>query len=147
MINDEQFERKVKACLDASLENNLGALDADTRKRLADSRNKALKSQALKSQALKSQALKSHALNSQSQCFAWLNPNYYLPAGALALCSLFAVILVLNPQDKGVQALQNDQVAVFELLNNADELEAMTDPDFYVWIDEGLNESSADEDV
>lgn len=137
MINDEQFERKVKACLDASLENNLGALDADTRKRLADSRSK----------ALKSQALKSHALNSQSQRFAWLNPNYYLPAGALALCSLFAVILVLNPQDKGVQALQNDQVAVFELLNNADELEAMTDPDFYVWIDEGLNESSADADV
>ena len=142
MINDEQFERKVKACLDANLDNNLGALDADTRKRLADGRSK-----ALKSQALKSQALKSHALNSQSQRFAWLNPNYYLPAGALALCSLFAVFLVLNPQDKGVQALQNDQVAVFELLNNADELEAMTDLDFYVWIDEGLNESSVDEDV
>ena len=142
MINDEQFERKVKASLDANLDNNLGALDTDTRKRLADGRSK-----ALKSQALKSQALKSHALNSQSQRFAWLNPNYYLPAGALALCSLFAVILVLSPQDKGVQALQNDQVAVFELLNNADELEAMTDLDFYVWIDEGLNESSADADV
>ena len=122
MSNDTQFERKVKTSLDA----NLDALDADTRKRLTDSRNK---------------AMKSHALNSKSQPFAWLNINSYLPAGALALCSLFAVFLVFNPQDKSVQVLLNDQVAVFELLNNADELEAMTDPDFYAWIDENLDES------
>lgn len=122
MSNDTQFERKVKTSLDA----NLDALDADTRKRLTDSRSK---------------AMKSHALNSKSQPFAWLNINGYLPAGALALCSLFAVFFVLNPQDKPVQVLQNDQVAVFELLNNADELEAMTDPDFYAWIDESLDEN------
>ena len=128
MSNNTQFEHKVKTSLDA----NLDALDADTRKRLTDSRNKAVKSQAL---------------NSKSQPFAWLNINSSLPAGALALCSLFAVFLAFNPQDKSVQVLQNDQVAVFELLNNADELEAMTDPDFYAWIDEGLNESSAEDDV
>lgn len=128
MSNDTQFEHKVKASLDA----NLDVLDADTRKRLTDSRSKAMKSQAP---------------NSKSQPFAWLNINSYLPAGALALCSLFAVFLAFNPQDKSVQVLQNDQVAVFELLNNADELEAMTDPDFYAWIDEGLNESSAEDDV
>ena len=45
-----------------------------------------------------------------------------------------------------MQALQNDQVAVFELLNNADELDAMTDPDFYAWIDESLGEN-LDKDV
>lgn len=116
MSNDTQFEHKVKTSLDA----NLDTLDADTRKRLTDSRRL--------------------ALNSKSQPFAWLNINHYLPAGAIALCSLFAVFLAFNPQDKKMQPLQNDQVAVFELLNNADELDAITDPDFYAWIDENLDE-------
>jgi hypothetical protein len=124
MSKDEQFERKVKASLDA----NIGTLDADTRRRLADIRKQAL-------------------INSQSQRFAWLNPSNYLPAGALALCSVFAVFLVFSPQNKDVQILQNDQLAVFELLNNPDDLEVMTDPDFYAWIDEDLIEINADGDV
>ena len=124
MSNDEQFERKVKASLDAKID----TLDADTRRRLA---------------AIRKQAL----TNSQSQHFAWLNPSNYLPAGALALCSIFAVFLVFSPQNNDAQTLQNDQLAVFELLNNPDELEVMTDPDFYAWIDEDLNEINADDDV
>ena len=122
MMSDEQFERKVKA----SLNNHVNGLDADVRKHLADCRRQ--------------------ALASKSQPFAWLNINSYLPAGALALCSLFAVFLLFNPQDNAVRVLPSDQVAVYELLNNAEELEVMTDPDFYAWIDESL-EDSLDKDT
>ncbi len=116
MINDEQFEHKVKA----SLDDNLSALDSDTRQRLADSRRQ--------------------ALNQKSQRFTWPSFNNWLPAGALALCSLFAVFLVFNPENNSVQSSQYEQVAVFELLTNAEALEEMTDPDFYAWIDENLEE-------
>ena len=117
MMNDEQFERKVKA----SLDNHVDGLDSDARKRLADCRRQ--------------------ALASKSQPFAWLNINSYLPAGALALCALFAILLLFNPQDNAVRVLASDQVALYELLNNAEELEVMTDPDFYAWIDESLDDS------
>ena len=40
-----------------------------------------------------------------------------------------------------MRVLPSDQVALYELLNNAEELEVMTDPDFYAWIDESLDDS------
>ena len=122
MMSNEQFERKVKA----SLDNHVNGLDADACKRLADCRRQ--------------------ALASKSQPFAWLNINSYLLAGAFALCALFATLLLFNPQDNAVRVLPSDQVAVYELLNNAEELEVMTDPDFYAWIDESL-EDSLDKDT
>ena len=116
MSSNEQFEQQVKASLDTHVE----ALDADTRKRLADIRRQ--------------------ALNAKTQPFGWFNVNNWLSASALALCSLFAVFLVFNPQNQETSPVQNDQVAVFELLDNAEELDAITDADFYVWMDEGLNQ-------
>ena len=115
--SDEQFEQQVKASLDA----NVDALDADTRNRLAKMRGQALNAQPFKLPE-------------------WLNVNNLLPASALALCSLFAVFLVFNPQNNDTLPAQNDQVAVFELLDNSEELDAITDADFYVWMDEGLNQ-------
>lgn len=113
---DKQFEQQVKASLDANVE----TLDADTRERLANMRRQ--------------------ALNAKTPSFKWSAFNALLPASALALCSLFAVFLVFNPQNNEVLPVQNDQVAVFELLDNSDELEAITDADFYVWMDENLNQ-------
>ena len=118
--SNEQFEQQVKASLDTHVE----ALDADTRKRLADIRRQALNAQS----------------NSKTSLFGWLSINNFLPASVLALASLFAVFLVFNPQNQEVSPVQNDQVAVFELLDNAEELDAITDADFYVWMDEGLNQ-------
>ena len=118
MNKDEQFEQQVKACLDANVE----ALDADTRKRLADIRLQTLNAQT----------------NSKTPLFGWLSITNWLPVGALAFASLFAVFLVFSPQNQDTPPLQNDQVAVFELLDNAEELEAITDADFYVWMDEDL---------
>jgi hypothetical protein len=115
--SDEQFEQQVKASLDA----NVDALDADTRNRLAKMRGQALNAPSPK-------------------LSEWLNINNWLPASALVFASLFAVFLVFNPQNQDTSPLQNDQVAVFELLDNTEELDAITDADFYVWMDEGLNQ-------
>ncbi len=115
--SDEQFEQQVKASLDA----NVDALDADTRNRLAKMRGQALNAPS-------------------SKFFEWLNMSNWLPASALAFASLFAVFLVFNPQNQDSSPLQNEQVAVFELLNDTEELDAITDADFYVWMDEGLNQ-------
>jgi hypothetical protein len=131
LSNDEQFEQQVKASLDANVE----ALDADTRQRLADIRLHALKGQTLNSQT-----------NNKASLFGWLNINNFLPASALALASLFAVFLVFSPQNQETSPVQNEQVAVFELLDNTEELDAITDADFYVWMDENLNQD-LEEDV
>ena len=125
MSSNEQFEQQVKASLDA----NVDTLDADTRKRLENIRRQTLN-------ALANTAPE----NTRVQPLKWLNINNWLPASALALCSLFAVFLVFNPQNQETSPVQNDQVAVFELLDNAEELDAITDADFYVWMDEGLNQ-------
>ncbi len=127
MNDDKQFEQQVKARLDANVE----ALDADTRKRLADIRNQALNTRA----------------SDKSLLLGWLNTNNWLPASALALCSLFAVFLVFSPQNQETSPMQNNQVAVLELLNNTEELEAVIDADFYVWIDEDLNKALDDADT
>lgn len=126
MNKDEQFERNVKASLDA----NVDAIEGDTRERLAEIRLQTLKAQALNAQT-----------NNKSPFFGRLNINRWLPASALAFASLFAVFLVFSPQNLETSPVQNDQVAVYELLNNTDELDAMIDPDFYAWIDESLDEN------
>lgn len=118
--DDKQFEQQIKASLDAHVD----ALDADTRQRLASMRKQALNSRA----------------SNKTSLWGWLNINNFLPAGALALASLFAVFLVFNPQNQEISPVQNNQVAVFELLDNSEELEAITDADFYVWMGENLNQ-------
>jgi hypothetical protein len=114
MMQNEPFEQKIKASLDS----NLQQLDFDTRQQLAFRRQQALAKGTNK----------------------WLQTNYWLPAGSLALCSLFAAIMIVNSSTNDSQPVNHDQLAVFELLDNAEELELMTDPDFYAWIDEALAE-------
>ena len=87
---------------------------------------------------------------------SWLNSfnkNYWLPAGSLALCSLLAVFILVNPKPNNShpniannQAQQQniDQVAALELLNDAEDSDGdeMADPDFYLWADEMLTAES-----
>ena len=123
MINDE-FEAKVKANLDTQAQ----GLDADTRQQLAVARRTAL-----------------NQPNKPSWRDAWLK-NYGLPAGSLALCSLLAVIILVSPKPIIAPAnvatnsatQLNDQVAALELLDNVDDIDTATDPDFYLWADEIL---------
>ena len=130
MMNiDDDFERKVKTSLDADVK----GLGADTRQQLAVARRTAL-SQPNK-QSWRDSWLKS----------SWLT-NVGLPAGSLALCSLLVVFILVNPKPNIAPAnvaispaIQlNDQVAALELLDNVDDIDTATDPDFYLWADEVL---------
>ena len=129
MNTNDDFERKVKVSLDADMQ----GLDADTRQQLAAARKKALNQTS--KQSWRDSWLKS----------SWLT-NYGLPAGSLALCSLLAVFILVNPKPNTApanvainQTVQlNDQVAALELLDNVDDIDTATDPDFYLWADEVL---------
>ena len=126
------FEKKIQASLNANVDN----LDANTRAQLATARHKAL------NQAAKKSGFNVSWLNS-------LNKNYWLPAGSLALCSLLAVFILVNPQPNNsrpnvannqAQQQTTDQVAALELLNDAEDSDdnEIADPDFYLWTDEIL---------
>lgn len=118
MTNDE-FQTKVKTDLSAQAQD----LDIDTRQRLAAARRKALNQPAKK---------------------PWR--SYLLPASSLALCGMLAVFILVNPRPNTVPtnvvtnlAIEiNDQVATLELLDNTDDMDIATDPDFYLWADEVL---------
>jgi negative regulator of sigma E activity len=120
------FEKKVKASLDAGLQN----LDAQTRQLLASARRNAL-----------NQPLKTAWLSS------WFKKDYWLPASTVALCSLLAVFILVKPvphsapKNVAVTQQQSDainQVAALELLDNSEDIDTATDPDFYLWADEIL---------
>ena len=135
MMNiDDDFERKVKTSLDADVK----GLDADTRQQLAVARRTAL-SQPNKQSWRDSWFKNSWFKNS------WFT-SYGLPAGSVALCSLLAVFILVNPKPNIAPAnvaispaIQlNDQVAALELLDNVEDIDTATDPDFYLWADEVL---------
>ena len=122
------FEQKVKASLNANVEN----LDANTREQLTAARRKAL-----------NQSTKKTWLKSWSQ--------FWLPASSLALCSLLALFILDNPIPKDsnnhiannqiesqTQEESSDQVTALELLNDTDDGDETSDPDFYLWADEVL---------
>ena len=129
MNTNDGFERKVIASLEADVQ----GLDADARQKLAAARRKAL-NQPIK-QSWRDSWLKS----------SWLT-NYGLPVSSLALCSLLAVFILVNPKPNTAPAnvainpavQLNDQVAALELLDNVDDIDTATDPDFYLWADEVL---------
>lgn len=117
----DDFEQKIKTSLDESAAN----LDANTRKRLADIRRQALNTQT------------NHAKPAR-----WLAISHWLPSTSLAFGILLALFFVAQHQKSRVEFGQ-DQVAVFEMLNSTDDLDTLSDPDFYLWADEQLaNESN-----
>jgi hypothetical protein len=125
-INDD-FEHKVKLSLDADVQN----LDAETRQLLVNARRNAL-----------NQPQETNWFTS------WFKQEYWLPAGSLAFCSLLAVFLLVNPKPHESPAnvvaaqQQSDQLAALELLDNTDDLDAATDPDFYLWANEVLEKEA-----
>lgn len=115
----EEFKVKVKASLDQNEQN----LDADTRKRLADIRRQALNTQT-----------------GQAKPARWLALSAWLPSTSLAFGVLLALFFVLQSQHQQPSSTNTglEQVDTFEMLNNADDLDALADPDFYLWADEAL---------
>lgn len=116
------FENKIKASLDSSV----NAIDADTRKRLADIRHQSLQAGA-----------PSHA------SARWLTLSF-LHQHRLALAAMTVVFgLVAFMLFSQKPSLTNHQdLAVLEALNNPEDLELMSDPDFFLWADEVLLEET-----
>ncbi len=103
------FEERIKTSLDQSA----SQLDAGTQARL--------------------QAIRRAALTQPAK-ISWFSLNGWVPAASLVFCSVVAVLLVLPSKQSPTNPV--DQTAMLELLNNPDELDALSDPDFYMWVDE-----------
>ena len=119
----DNFTQKIKVNLDHSVD----SLDSGTRQQLADRRKIALNSQKA---------------NSWLSAQYW--SEYWMPASALAFCALAAVLVVIHPQQSnhpvGLASNNADNpAAVLEVLNNAEDLDVISDPDFYAWAEETLN--------
>lgn len=108
------FEERIKSSLHESAEH----LDVETRQHLQNIKREALK-----------QPKRTHWLS-------LLQSNYWVPAAGLAACSLF-VALVFVPQINSTGNTNTlEQTAMFELLDSSEDLESISDPAFYLWMDE-----------
>lgn len=106
------LEEQMKAHLDQSITE----LDANTQARL--------------------QGIRRAALNQPAQT-SWFKLNNWLPATSLAFCAVIAMIALMpSLQTPSQHVTQQDQTAMLELLENPDELDTLTDPDFLMWVDE-----------
>jgi hypothetical protein len=108
-LEKSALENRIKA----SLTQSEHLLDGDTQARL--------------------QAIRRAALNQPAKT-SWLKLTGWLPATSLVFCSVIAMFIILPSKQAPMGAL--DQTAMLELLDNPEELDAMSDPDFYLWIDE-----------
>lgn len=106
----KDLESRIKASLDVSVEQ----LDADTLKRL--------------------NAARRSALNPPTKA-RWLSANYWLPAASLAFCTVVGVMLLL-PMHASNPTSPMDHTAMLELMENPEELDVISDPGFYLWLDE-----------
>jgi hypothetical protein len=114
---NEQFETRVKNSLNSSV----SQLDADTQQRLNQARK--------------------HALN-QAQSTTWFSAKYWVPASSLVFGSIAAVfffmnglhVSYLNNPTMGTNAI--DQTAMIEVIQNPEDADTLTDPTFYLWLNE-----------
>lgn len=81
------------------------------------------------------QAIRRAALNQPAKR-NWFTVSGWIPATSLAFCAVIAM-LVISPtqQAPNHNAVQIEQTAMFELLENPDDLDAISDPDFLMWIE------------
>ncbi len=131
MNDDKLFESKVKAALDMS---EL-SIDADTRIRLAKIRSQSLN------------ASSRHIVPSKWLTLANWGLKSWVPAASLVVFVAFAMLIMVNPKIQSPSTKQQDQVVILELLNDVEDLETATDPDFYLWADEVLAESVGNDAV
>jgi hypothetical protein len=120
--HDQEFEQRARTALDSSV----AGLDAETRRRLAAGRARALERKTFFER--------------------WLPAGNWVPATALAACAVLAVVLYVAQQkpESPVQVAQADpDVALEILLGNGDEQEADNDPYFYILMDSLMDDEDA----
>ncbi len=126
-MNEPLEQTKLEDRIKASLEESVNNLDADTQQRLNAIRRAAL------NQPAKENWFKP----------SWLKFNGWIPATSLVFCSVIALLIIL-PSHQSTQTTDlPDQTAMLELLDNPDELDALSDPDFLMWVEEVNGEVGA----
>jgi hypothetical protein len=112
-MNHDNLETRIKVSLNTSIQN----IDDDTKHRL--------------------QNIRRHAMNSPAKT-SWFKSHQWAPAVSLAFCSIIAIMLYLPSQQSQTQitTTQIDQTAMLELIDSPDDIDTLSDPDFYMWLDE-----------
>jgi hypothetical protein len=111
--NDQEFEQRVKASLDAGD----AALDGETRRRLA--------------------AMRARALQRPGFFARWLPMQGWVSATSFAAITVLVVSLFVlySPQENPAQVAQLDGDLTLEVLFGDDGHDAESDPDFYLWME------------
>jgi hypothetical protein len=122
-IDEKTFNDRVKATLNAST----NYIDADTQHRL---------------HAIRRQALQSSRQSAWWKTFAWA------PVAGVAFCSVMAVMFILPGQQHPANpaTATSEYTAMFELMENPEDLDAVSDADFYLWLDEENGNSASPAD-
>jgi len=114
--SEEALEARIKT----SLEQSARFLDADTQKRL--------------------NAARRNALNQPAKA-KWFQFNGWITATSLVFCSVIAMLILIPSHQAPHTTIElSEQTAMLELLDNPEELDVISDPDFYLWVDEMNNE-------
>lgn len=114
------LEDRIKA----SLEQSSTQLDTETLQRLQAARRSAL-----------SPAGKVTWFNIKT----WFNLKGLLPAASLAFCTVIAILIAFPSNQTVSNSPPNsasDQTAMLELLDDPEDLDTLSDPDFYIWMEE-----------
>jgi hypothetical protein len=119
--SDQEFEQRVKT----TLESSLMELDADTRRRLAAGRAK--------------------ALEPKPSLLGWFTAGNWMPVTATAAVMVLAVSLFIVQQrpDAPTQVAQADDVAIELLFSEDDSNDADSDAELYIMMDALMNEEDA----
>ncbi len=112
--DNSKLEQRIQAHFNA----RSTVLDAEIRAKLAQARNRAL-----------AQPTKTAVWQ------RWLQPGY-MPALATGLCAVLIVSALLLRPDSLQRSNGADNLILAELVSEPEELDAVTDPGFYAWLDE-----------
>ena len=116
-IDEKTFTERIKTTLTDSTND----IDADTQHRL--------------------HAIRRKALQQSSKQAGWKNigsnTKVWAPLAGVAFCSVMAVMFILPAQQAtNPAAVSGEYTAMFELVESPEDFDAVTDPDFYLWLDE-----------
>jgi hypothetical protein len=120
------LEDRIKA----SLEQSSTQLDTETLQRLQAARRSAL-----------SPAGKVTWFNIKTwfSLKNWFNLKGLLPTASLAFCTVIAILIAFPSNQTVSNSPPNnasDQTAMLELLDDPEDLDTLSDPDFYIWMEE-----------
>lgn len=116
-IDEKTFTDRIHAGLTASTHE----IDAETQQRLYAIRRKALQQKPQPGWLQK----------------LWQNNMVWAPVAGVAFCSVMAIMFILPAQQASSPVdISGEYTAMFEVVESPEDLDTITDPDFYLWLDE-----------